>query len=88
MELKDKKFLSTSQLAELLGISRVAVFKKIKRGEIKAKKVGRNFVIDASDFSDILKKTLSQKSKKDIDKAVHKLIKEYGETLRLLGKND
>ena len=88
MVLENKKFLSTTQLANLLGISRVAVFNKIKKGEIKAIKVGRNFVIDAKDFSDILKKSLSKKSKKEIDKAIHKLVKEYGETLRLLGKND
>lgn len=88
MVLENRKFLSTTQLADLLGISRVAVFNKIKKGEIKAIKVGRNFVIDAEDFSDILKKSLSKKSKKEIDKAIHKLVKEYGETLRLLGKND
>ncbi len=88
MELKDNKFLSTTQLANLLGISRVAIFNKIKKGEIKAVKVGRNYIIHAKDFSDILKKSLSKKSKKEIDKAVHKVVKEYGETLRLLGKND
>ena len=34
----NKKYISTLELANLLGISRIAVFKKIQKGEIKAKK--------------------------------------------------
>lgn len=44
--MEDKRFLSTAELAKILRISRVAVFKKIKEGKIKAVKVGRNFVIE------------------------------------------
>jgi len=40
-----KRFLSTSELAKIIGISRVAVFKRIRKGEIKAYKVGPTFVI-------------------------------------------
>ena len=47
MDLKD--FYTTKELAEILGISRVAVFKKIKNGTIKAQKIGRNFVIFKKD---------------------------------------
>lgn len=32
-------------------------------------------------------KKLSRKKKKEIEKAVKKTVKEYGETLKLLGKN-
>ena len=83
--MKDKQFLSTTELAKILGISRVAVFKKIKKGEIKAVKVGRNFVIDKKDLGNILGKELTKKEKSEIEKAVKKTVKEYGETLRLLG---
>ncbi len=83
--MEQKEFLSTSELAKILGISRVAVFKKIKKGEIKAIKVGRNFVIDKKDLGIILGESLSFKQKKEIDNAVMKTIKEYGETLKLLG---
>ena len=37
--------LPTSEVAKVLKISRIAVFKKIKSGEIKAEKIGRNYVI-------------------------------------------
>ncbi len=82
----DKQLFSTIELASILGISRIAVFKKIKSGKIKAKKVGRNFVINRSDLAEILGSTLSEEKKREIEKSVRKTIKEYGETLKLLGK--
>lgn len=82
----NKDFLSTMEVAKLLGISRIAVFKKIKAGQIKAKKVGRNFVIDQKDISNIIKGVLSEERKKEIEKVVNKTVREYGETLRLLGR--
>ncbi len=82
----DKKWLSTSEVAPLLGISRVAVFKRIKSGQIKAQKVGRNFVIPKTSLPSFLGKTISEDSKRLIDRAIQKTIREYGETLKLLGK--
>ena len=82
----DKKYLTTSELAKLLGISRIAVFKKIKSGKIKAKKNGRNFVIDKKELGGILDESLTERKKIEISETVKKTIKEYGETLKLLGK--
>jgi len=77
-------FLSTSQVAELLGISRIAVFKKIKSGQIKATKVGKNYVVDREDLGGIFKKGISKTRKKEIKDAIKKTIKDYGEVLRML----
>ncbi|MDA3793551.1 MAG: helix-turn-helix domain-containing protein [Elusimicrobia bacterium] len=82
--MSHKKFLSTPELAEIMGISRIAVFKKIKKGEIKAIKIGRNYAIPVKD---ILSDKLSKKQEKTIKKAIDKTIKEYGEVLKKLGKN-
>lgn len=82
----DKEFLSTSEVAKLLGVSRIAVFKKIKSGNIKARKIGRNFAVDKKDLPDVLGAVLRETQKQEIEKAVQKTVKEYGETLRLLGK--
>ncbi len=82
----EKDFLSTIEVAKLLGISRIAVFKRIRLGQIKAQKVGRNFVIAKSDLPFLLKDTLGEEEKKQIEKAVAKTVSEYGETLKLLGK--
>lgn len=79
------KYLTTSQLANILGISRIAVHKKIKNGEIKAEKIGNIYIIPKYYISEILGKTLSTRWKKIIEKAVHKAVKEYGEVLIRLG---
>lgn len=86
MNMEQKKLLSTAELAKILGISRIAVFKKIKEGKIRAEKVGRNFVISQADLAEILGKVLGNSNKQEIDEAVKKTVREYGETLKLLGK--
>ena len=51
--IMNQQFLSTTDLAKLLGVSRVTVFKKIKKGEIKAIRIGRNFAIDKKYLSPV-----------------------------------
>ncbi|MCL5010997.1 MAG: helix-turn-helix domain-containing protein [Patescibacteria group bacterium] len=51
--MESKEFYTTKELAELLGVSRIAVFNRIKKGDIKAQKMGRNFVIFKKDIGDI-----------------------------------
>lgn len=80
----DKQFISTTELSSLLGVSRVTIFNRIKKGEIKAKKVGRNFIIDKADLPAGL--FIDKVDEKEIEEAVRKTVNEYGETLRLLGK--
>ncbi|MBI4066459.1 helix-turn-helix domain-containing protein [Candidatus Gottesmanbacteria bacterium] len=82
----EKKYLSTIEAARLLGISRIAVFKKIKAGQIKARKAGRNYIIPKEKLADVLEASLNDGSKKRIEAAVKKTVAEYGDTLRLLGQ--
>ncbi|RLD18023.1 MAG: hypothetical protein DRI36_02510 [Caldiserica bacterium] len=84
--MKKEKFLSISELAKLLGVSRIAVYKKVKKGEIKAIRVGRSFAIPRSYVDDILGNRLSKKKKRIIEMAVKKVVKEYGEVLKMLGR--
>ncbi|MDP1719177.1 MAG: helix-turn-helix domain-containing protein [bacterium] len=81
-----KQFLSTIEVAKMLGISRISVFKKIKAGGIKAQKVGRNFVIDKKDLPEVLGEVVGEKKKKEIEMSVRKTVREYGQALKLLGK--
>lgn len=81
-KLTEEKYLSTKQAADLLGISRIAVLQRIKRGAIKAQKVGRNYIIRYSD----LVGEITEEDKQEIDRAVKKAVQEYGETFKLLGK--
>ncbi len=83
---KNKELLSTAAVAKILGISRVAVFNKIKNGQIKAIKIGRAFAVSSDDLPMFTGRVLNKAAKKEIDAAVDKTIKEYGQTLRLLGR--
>lgn len=92
MENKDKKatFISVAELAKMLGISHVAVFKKIKKGQIPAQRIGRSYAISMEHVDEIVNNKssniLTEEKKEIIKEAVAKVVKEYGETLKLLGK--
>lgn len=92
MENKGKKaiFISVAELAKMLGISRIAVFNKIKKGQIPAEKIGRSYAISMEHVNEIISganlNVLTKDKKEEIKKAVEKVVKEYGETLKLLGK--
>ena len=81
-----KKFFTVSELANALGISRVAVFKKIKNGQIKAEKIGRDYIIFKKDLNGILYNEFTDKNQEEIEKGVTKVIEEYGDVLKKLGK--
>jgi excisionase family DNA binding protein len=80
-----KKHLTIPEFANLLGISRIAVYKKVKAGKIPAEKIGRNYVITDKTVNQILGKELSENKKKQIDLAVKKVVKQYGPMLKKLG---
>ena len=80
------KYITVPQLAQMLGLSRVTVFRKVKAGEIPAEKIGHNYVITDKTINKILSKQLSVKDKHEITNAVKKVVKEYGNTLKRLSK--
>ena len=92
MENKGKKtkYISVAELAKMLGISRIAVFNKIKKGQIPAEKIGRSYAISMEHVNEIISGSsvgvLTDDKKEEIKKAVEKVVREYGETLKLLGK--
>lgn len=81
-----KNFYSTSEVAAILRQSRVEVFRKIKSGKIKAEKIGRNYIIPRESLMETLGKVVGIQNKKEIETAIEKALKEYGEAFRLLGK--
>jgi excisionase family DNA binding protein len=82
--MQDKRYISTSEAAEILGISRIAVFDRIKRGKIPAKKAGRNFIIEKNQIVKSKDTELTDKEKEVINKAVDRTLKDYSETLKQL----
>jgi excisionase family DNA binding protein len=84
--MEKSEYISIAQFAKVLGISRIAVYQKIKKGQIKAIRIGRSFAIPRKYLTDIAGKTLSEKDKEIIDEAVKKTFQDYGELLKLLGR--
>ncbi len=85
MKEEKSKYITIPQLARILGISRIAVYKKVKKGQIKAMRAGKIYLIPRASILNILGKALGEEEKYQIDKAVRKTVKEYGEVLKLLG---
>jgi len=85
-EIINKKYLSTAELAKLLKVSRVSIFKKIKTGKIKGFKIGRNYVIPVEEFMTAVGTFIPQEKKDTINKVVKNAVNEYGEALKLLGE--
>lgn len=85
--MQDKPYFSTQEAAKILGVSRITVFNRIKKGQLKAIKAGRNYVIAKETLSPGNNAPLTEKAKKVISQAVEKTVREYGETLKLLAND-
>lgn len=57
MGIKEKDFYTITELARLLGISRISVFKRVRNGSIKGQKMGYNYIIFKKDLN--LKKLIA-----------------------------
>ena len=51
MGIKEKDFYTITELAKVLKISRVSVFKRVRQGSIKGQKMGYNFIIFKKDLN-------------------------------------
>ncbi|MCH7575602.1 MAG: excisionase family DNA-binding protein [Candidatus Marinimicrobia bacterium] len=80
-----EKFITIPQLAQLLGVSRITIYNRVKKGQIPATRVGRSYIINDKIIAQIMGKKVSEKGKKEIDAAIDKTVKEYGEVLKQLG---
>ncbi|WP_375582242.1 helix-turn-helix domain-containing protein [Cyclobacterium xiamenense] len=49
-KIQDKDFLSIAETCELLGASRMTLYRQIKNGTIKAAKIGRRTIIKRTDI--------------------------------------
>ena len=84
--MANSRHITIPELAEMLGVSRIAVYKKVKAGEIPATKVGRTHVISDRVVKQVLQKELSTRDKRRVDRAVKRVVRDYGEVLKRLAK--
>jgi excisionase family DNA binding protein len=82
----NEKYITIPELAKLLGVSRIAIYNRVKKGQIPAAKIGKTYIITDQTIASILGKKVTSGGKKLIDAAVHKTVQEYGEVLKKLSK--
>ena len=83
-----KLFFTTSEVAKLFKVSRITIFNRIKNGSLRAEKIGRNYFIKKEEVDYVLNTNhhLSIEEKQNIKQAVDRAVLEYGEALKMLGK--
>lgn len=84
--MTNQKYITIPQLAKLLGVSRVAIYNRVKKGQVPAVRIGRDYAIADQTVAEILGRKVTKQGKQRIDDAVHKTVREYGEALKLLAK--
>jgi len=84
--MANEKYITIPELAKLLGVSRIAIYNRVKKGQIPATRIGRTYVITDQTIANILGKEVTRTGKQRIDAVVRKTVQEYGEVLKLLGK--
>jgi putative molybdopterin biosynthesis protein len=57
---KEKEFYRAEDLAELLEVNIMTIYRYIKTGRLKAYKIGRDFRIDKVEFNAFLKKVATK----------------------------
>lgn len=81
-----QKYITIPQLAKLLGLSRIEVYRRVRKGQIPAIRIGRNYAISDRDIAQILGEKMSSKAKTEVKTACKKVVREYGEVLKKLSR--
>lgn len=59
--IKEKEFYKAEDLAELLEVNIMTIYRYIKAGRLKAYKIGREYRIDKMEFHNFLKSVSTEK---------------------------
>ena len=76
--------ITIPELAEKMGLSRIAIWNKVKKGQIPAVKIGRQYIISEQDANILLGETLTKDQEDWIDSTVSRVVSEYGSVLKKL----
>lgn len=84
--MNNQHYYSLAQTGKFLGISRIAVFRKVKKGDIEAVRIGRSWGVPAKALEYLLGRSLREKDRQEIEAAVKRVVNEYGDVLEKLAK--
>jgi putative resolvase len=57
MGMAKKKYYTAKELAEMLGLNVMTIYRYINAGKLKAHKIGKEFRIDKSEFDRFMQKS-------------------------------
>ncbi len=84
-----KEYYSITEVADFLGLSRVAIYYRVKQNKIKAIKIGKHYAIPYKELVNltgyIIREPLTKENEKKIDESINKVFKDYGEVIKKLG---
>ena len=87
--MEKNEYFSIAQVAKILKISRIAVYQKVKKGQLPATRIGKIYAIPKESIMRKIRRIkghpLRPEEKDRIKMAVDKTLKEYGEVLERLG---
>ena len=81
-----ERYITIPKLARRFGISRIAIYKRVKKGQVAAIKIGKTYAITDQTIADIPGKNVTERGKRRIDAAVHGTVREYAEVFKRMGK--
>lgn len=85
-KVENKPYFTTAEVAKLLKVSRVTVFNYVKKGLVKADKIGKTFLISKEEVLRLVERgSLTKGRKEEIGREVDFIVGKYGEALRKLG---
>ena len=84
--LMNANLMTIPELAGLLGVSRISVYNWVRKGQLPAIRVGRNYAIRRADARRLLSPELTKADKARIEGAVSAVAAQYGEVLEWLSR--
>lgn len=85
--IDQEQLYTTSDIAKMLGVTRQTVFNWIKNKIITGQLMGGSFIVKGEDlYTFIHPDEVTDQKKQIIENIVTKVVDEYGEALRKLGK--
>ncbi len=80
------KAMTIPQLASQMGLSRITVYNRVRKHQIPATRVGRNYIISARTATRLLQEEITPEHQQWIDDAVTRVVAEYGTLLKWLSR--
>lgn len=82
----EKHWLTIPELARKMGLSRIAVYNRVKKGKIPAQKVAGRHLISVDDLPYIIGRKLTAEDENRIETVVNRAVTEYGRVFKWLSR--